>query len=322
MKLDNDKVVVVTVTYNSSQYLKRQIEALMRSTVQIEKIVVVDNKSNDEHWKNVRKMALDNSKIDLLRQEENLGGAGGFEKGVEYVLEKYPLYNWLWIMDDDAFPREDCLENLLKYKNIENVGCLSPMIYGVELQEYQYYHPKNASKFLNSNIAVTTNIKTLAEITPIEINAFVGPLVKLSVVKKIGVPDGKLFIYGDDREYTYRITREYKMYLVRDAVINHRDEVMENGKINPKGIWKEYYHYRNSALFIKKYKKTILQEKIGEMLLVKDAIRTSMSTLKHARYKKYRVIRIECVWHGLWDGFAGKSGKTIDPVQFNEKYIH
>lgn len=322
MKIENEKVVVVTVTYNSSQFLRRQVESLRKSTIPVDKIVVVDNKSNDEHWDNVKKIALDNAKIDLLRQTDNLGGAGGFEKGVEYVLEKYSDYDWMWIMDDDAFPREDCLEKLLKFKDVNNLGCLSPMIYGVELKEYQYYHPKNASKFLNSNIAVTTDIKELSEITPIEINAFVGPLVKLSVVKKIGVPDGKLFIYGDDREYTYRITRSFKMFLVRDAVINHRDEVMDNGKINPKGIWKEYYHYRNSVLFIRKYKRTTLQEIIGELLLVKDAVRTSLSTLKHTRYRHYRGIRIRCVWKGLGDGLFGKSGKSIDPVEFNKKYIH
>lgn len=98
MKIENEKVVVVTVTYNSSQFLRRQVESLKKSTIPVDKIVVVDNKSNDEHWDNVKKIALDNAKIDLLRQTDNLGGAGGFEKGVEYVLEKYSDYDWMWIM--------------------------------------------------------------------------------------------------------------------------------------------------------------------------------------------------------------------------------
>ena len=80
--------------------------------------------------------------------------------------------------------------------------------------------------------------------------------------------------------------------------------------------------YRNSVLFIRKYKRTTSQEIIGELLLVKDAVRTSLSTLKHTRYRHYRAIRIRCVWKGLGDGLFGKSGKSIDPVEFNKKYIH
>lgn len=58
MKIENEKVVVVTVTYNSSQFLRRQVESLKKSTIPVDKIVVVDNKSNDEHWDNVKKNCI------------------------------------------------------------------------------------------------------------------------------------------------------------------------------------------------------------------------------------------------------------------------
>ena len=32
MKIENEKVVVVTVTYNSSQFLRRQVESLKKSS--------------------------------------------------------------------------------------------------------------------------------------------------------------------------------------------------------------------------------------------------------------------------------------------------
>lgn len=315
-----DRVIVVTVTYNSSHYLEKQIKAIVKSTYPVEKIVVVDNNSNKNHKIAINDLKNIFSQMDVLSQNENLGGAGGFEKGINHILEKYPDCDWVWIMDDDAYPAPDCLDRLLCNSCLPNTGCLSPMIYGVELKEYQYYHPKNASKFLNSNTAVTTNINKLDNTTSIEIDAFVGPLVKMKVVKEIGVPDGSLFIYGDDREYTYRITRKYNMYLIKNAIINHRDEVMPNGQVNPKGLWKEYYHYRNNFLFIRKYKKNNVNGIVGEILLIKDAVKTTLSTIKHSCYKNYRMIRIKCIWKGVVDGFKGKGGKTIDPQKFVKYY--
>ena len=35
--------------------------------------------------------------------------------------------------------------------------------------------------------------------------------------------DGSLFIYGDDSEYTRRVSGKHKLYLIRDAVIDHQD---------------------------------------------------------------------------------------------------
>lgn len=315
-QINEISVIAVTVTYNSSNFLRRQLEALALSTVQLYKIVVIDNYSNDEHREAILKLSKQYNNVLVVRQNENLGGAGGFEKGVEYAISNYPKNEWIWIMDDDAFPKQDCLEKLIKFKDMENVGCLAPMIYGVELGEYQYYHHKIATRFLNSHYAATTNINEQNECIKIEIDAFVGPLIKTKVIRNIGFPEGKLFIYGDDKEYTYRITRKYNMFLIRDAIINHRDDVTMDGKVNAKGLWKEYYHFRNDCLFIKKYSKNRCYCIIGELLLMKDAFRATLSTIKHNRYAKYRKLRIECIWRGVFAGIAGISGKVINPQDF------
>ncbi len=72
----------------------------------------------------------------------------------------------------------------------------------------------------------------------IDANAFVGPLVSANAIKDIGIANGGLFIYGDDTEYTYRLTRKYKMIVVKSAVINHRD-VFASGTFNPSAWWKQ-----------------------------------------------------------------------------------
>lgn len=232
---DKDIIIVSTVTYNSNHFLRRLVEAVSKQTYTVKKVVAVDNASTQEHREKNRQLASEFPFLEIIESSENLGGAGGFEKGITYILNQRYKCDWIWIMDDDAFPREDCLEKLLEHRDLDDAGALCPLIFGVELQKFQLYHHKNKNKFLNLDIRAVNSVEEMPEIVQIETNAFVGPLVKMNVVEAIGVPDGSLFIYGDDTEYMYRISRKYKVYLVKSAVINHRDVIQKENTVNPKG---------------------------------------------------------------------------------------
>lgn len=307
---EKDKVIVVTVTYNSSNYLKRLLKSLRRSDYHIFKIIIVDNNSNKSHANAIDNMCKEYLECDLLRLKNNLGGAGGFEEGVKYAIKNYSC-DWIWLMDDDAFPRTECLSNLLKYKNLDNVGCLAPIIYGVEWKKFQLYHHKRVTKYLNDGVALTDDLSKIKNCVKFDTDAFVGPLIRARVIKDIGYPDGSLFIYGDDREYTYRLTRKYDMYLIKDAIINHRD-TMDNDI----GIWKTYYKYRNKFLFINKYKKGNISEKIGKILVFKEMMIDLLKVIIKNKYKNNKIKYVKYMNKALIDGLNNKTGKVVDPANF------
>lgn len=311
-----DRVIVCTVTYNSSGFLDRLVKAVSSQSVMVEKIVAVDNASSDEHANKNRLLAEEFPRLEIVHSKENLGGAGGFQKGIEHILEKNYAFDWVWIMDDDAFPREDCLENLLKYKQLDGMGALCPLIYGVELKRYQLYHHTRVNKYLNRYVRVAENVEELDPATRIEANAFVGPLVKRTVVEDVGIPDGSLFIYGDDTEYIYRISRKYAVYLIRDAVINHRDVINAVDEFNLSILWKVYYQYRNRLLFIEKYNTSSINGIIGKVLVLRDVSKEMLHTVKTPKYKGYRIIRLKCLYKAIGDAMKKRSGKIIDPAEF------
>lgn len=312
-----DKVILVTVTYNSSQYLKRLLEAVDKQTVKLEKMIIVDNNSNQEHKLNLKNYVGQYSFVEVLTSLENLGGAGGFEKGINYVIENYE-YDWIWVMDDDAFPKEDCLENLLKYSQNTQIGILAPIIFGLELQKYQLFHHKKLSKYLNKDIPISDSIKEIGNTTKIDANAFVGPLINKRAIEKLGVPDGKLFIYGDDTEYTYRISRYYEVLLIKDAIIYHRDIIADVSTFNAQTLWKTYYMYRNRLLFINKYGHGF-GKVIGKMFVYLEIQKRIIGTLIKSKYKGNRRARLKCLRRAWQDGNKNISGKTIDPQEFNKK---
>lgn len=313
------KVVAVTVTYNSSDLLKRCVDALLMQTYIIDKIIIVDNNSSAEHKEQIESIVKEAETVEAIFMDENLGGAGGFEKGMRYAAQNYDA-DWYWIMDDDAFPTENCLEKLLKHSDLPDIGCLTPLIYGVDNQAFQLYHHKKIIKFSSTDKTIYKQYEKVPEVSKIEANAFVGPLISKVAVNKIGFPDGGLFIYGDDTEYTHRIfCNGLNVYLIKEAVINHRDVLLANSN-NYKAWWKAYYMFRNRVMFVDEFNKTSLGKFMGKMFVKSRLFKMSVKARLRRMPKKYKKLRIKMLKQAYADGKKGISGKTIDPVVFNRQF--
>lgn len=311
-----DRIVAITVTFNDYDYLEKSLCALRKQTIQIHKIVVVDNCSNEE---NKRKLLIQqNEQTDILWLNENKGGAGGFEEGMRYAREQYDP-DWYWLMDADAYPREDCAEKLLAHKAYcDDIGILAPLIYGIDLKEYQFYHHKRMSRFLYRDIQIYHSYDEISDVSFIEADAFVGPMISKRAVKDVGIANGSLFIYGDDVEYTYRVFQKYRILLVRDAVMMHRDQPV-NGVQNPNNWWKDYYTFRNRVQFVKEYNKNTIACMAGLCLLCLRLIKELIRTYRMPYFKSMKRMRRRLLIQGMRDGISGIGGKTVDPLAFKEK---
>lgn len=306
-------IIAVTVTYNSSNYLRRCIESLENQTFNIKSIIVVDNNSRSDEKEKIHEIVSCYNNVNLLELKENTGGAGGFESGMKKALEENP--DWVWIMDDDAHPRKNCLEELLKYKDYPNVGCICPAIFGDELNEFQIYHHKKMTRLFR-DIPAYKSFNEFPEFFQVDANAFVGPLISIDTIKNVGVADGGLFIYGDDTEYIYRISQKYKVIVVKNAIINHRDVVYTTETVNPNTWWKDYYMYRNRFLFNSKYAVSNFQKCAVSLRLRFEVFIKIWSTRLRKKFKGYRKIRISLLKAAIKDGSAEKYGKTIDPAKY------
>lgn len=309
-------VIAITVTYNRIDKLINTVKSLENQEKEVDKIIIVDNCSNEKNKEGLRIIEKNSDKIEVIWLEENLGGAGGFYIGMEHALEKYDP-NWYWIMDDDAYPTNNCLFELMKYKEkLKDIGFLAPAIYGIDNKKYQMYHHKLLSKYKVNDITAVDDYNSLKEITNIEANAFVGPIFPRNVIKELGLPDKDLFIYGDDTEYTYRITRKYKGYLIKNAIINHQDPPYVGKVVAPSAWWKEYYMFRNRFLFVNKFEKNLFNKSIAKIYLILHLAKRILATMIKNHYKNYRKIRVNILSKAILDGINNKSGKTIDPVEY------
>ncbi|PMD68830.1 glycosyltransferase family 2 protein [Companilactobacillus nuruki] len=283
------KVCAVVVTYNRLELLKKCLESLFKQTIRVRHVLVINNKSTDgtEEYLN----GLTNKNLIVKNMMRNFGGAKGFSEGVRLAYERTDD-DFVWIMDDDTFPNEDCLEELLKGDN----------------------KLKNSYGFLCSNARwkdnSSTNIPEVSNnwgekiddgLVSVNTATFVSILVPRRIIKELGIPTAELFIWGDDTEYTTRISSKYSSYFVtKSKVLHYTENNLSNMTIVNDSfdrIKRYTFMFRNLIYIDRKYKskRKAIRRIISEVLMVPSIIRYG---------KDHRFYRIVAVLKGIFQGMV------------------
>lgn len=243
MEILKDKLAVVLVTYNRLAFIKQIYESIKNQTKKPDKIIIVNNSSTDGtlEW---LEQTQKNDNMLLFITQPNLGSSGG-----QYTAFKtaYELgYEWIWEMDDDVLPRPDCLEILWKYRQENTI--IAPLRYTKEGEVFY----NEIIKFNHTNIfktfweIVTDSSILNKEIQFVEGLTFEGAFFHRSLIQKIGLPDKRIFIFGDDTDFCIRATRAgFKLALIPNAKMDRLLTVNYNQQIHTP---KRYYIMRNQML--------------------------------------------------------------------------
>ncbi len=233
-------VVAVVVTYNRKELLLSCLERLVQQDYNCD-ILVVDNGSTDGTSEYISKM-ISTQSILYENTGKNLGGAGGFNYGLKKAVNYG--YKYAWIMDDDTFPFENTLDELMNADEQLNgeYGFLSSVALWTDgsmcKMNYQRISPfKLIDQVPNSLIKIS-------------MASFVSFFVNTDVIKKVGLPISDFFIWADDLEYSRRISMKYDCYLVPMSRVEHH--MASNNKVGIEAesddrLWRYKYLYRNEV---------------------------------------------------------------------------
>ena len=210
MNSKDQKIVAVLLTHNRKEVLQKGLKGLFSQTYPLEKIIIVDSVSTDGTYE----MLLDKGiicrpEIRYVRLNENKGPSGGFAEAIKYAQEEDP--GWVWILDDDIVPKKDCLEKLLKYRDISQ--CIAP------------YRDDKTVPFFNPVVGVTSHSKRLSFETGKDVVftntcCFEGMLLHVDLIKKAGVPDERFFQVNGDTVYGFVLSLYTNIVHVKRAVIH------------------------------------------------------------------------------------------------------
>lgn len=248
-------VYALVVTYNRKALLIECLNAILAQSRMPDKIVVIDNASTDGTNELFCKGGMFGGQIfQYIKTDKNSGGAGGFYLGIK---QTYSECDYIWLMDDDTIPNPHTLKGLCD--SFEQVGgkvsFFASTVFGPKGE------PMNLPAIDNS---VTENgyadwyFNLDKQMVKIKSATFVSLLINTEAVRAVGLPLDWYFIWGDDTEYTLRLTKYYgPAYFTAQSNVLHKrfnaKTLSIRNEENESRIKMYFYFYRNMLITIEAY---------------------------------------------------------------------
>lgn len=301
-------LTAVIVTYNRKELLSQNIEMLLKQTMTVDSIIIVDNCSSDGTYEYLKNCGWTTKPFLYLKTETNIGGAGGFYTGVKAAYEAGA--DWIVLMDDDGrMADEHTMEILYRAARKlydENRGerklFVNALVQKGELLSFKIDHMYTV---VEAMMAAKNGLIEGAA------NPFNGTLISRELVSDIGYPKKEFFIKGDEVDYKQRAldAGAYVGTVTEAKYIHPRPETVEKTVLGVKvpffveAPWKEYYAARNFTYMYKlqEWYKGILFELIFVKLLAVISLKC----------KKMETIKM--LFKGVYDGWKGNLGVKVKP---------
>ena len=281
------EVIAIVVTYNRLSLLKECISRLLSLECDV---LIIDNASTDGTKEYVSGLT-GNGSIVYYNTGKNLGGAGGFNIGLRKGVELG--YKYLWIMDDDTYVQDDTLKALLSsaQETKDDFGWLS----SVALWKDQSICNMNLQRRgINAKVDISEKHLTSAIMA-----TFVSLFIKAETVRQYGLPIKEFFIWSDDLEYTRRISKQEKCYVVTDSRVIHW--MNSNNKVGIENdsddrMERYKYLYRNEVYVFKRE---------GIRGLAYIIVRNLLHTIRiMVSDKPQKVDKIRIIWKSFLNGLG------------------
>jgi len=239
-------------TYNRKDLLAVCLEALLRQTRPLDEVLVVDNASSDGTAEMVTEKF--GSRVTYLRLPENAGSSGGFYRGMEWAFERG--HDWIWCMDNDAAPDDDCLQKLL------DAPCPGDVPVAARLCARR--EPESGKPYAEAGIVDAENQSqwNLSEkgwshfegkVLAVDVAPWGGLLVEARAARQTRAEWRDMFTWFDDYLFSYELRKEGRILFVADAKMAHPphrlrsvlDRKHGGERLVARQFWKAYYDFRN-----------------------------------------------------------------------------
>ena len=229
------KLSIVIVNYNVKHFLEQCLKSVYQAIQNIEaEVFVVDNNSIDGSQDMVRSSFLD---VKLIANSKNTGFSTANNQAIKESKGEYVL-----LLNPDTVVPENCFQALLEFadQTPDLGGCGIPMYdgqgnylpeskRGLPTPEVAFYKMIGLNKlFPKSKKFGKYHLGYLAHDQNHEVEILAGAfmLIRKKVLDKIGLLDENFFMYGEDIDLSYRITKAgwKNYYFAGSRIIHYKGE--------------------------------------------------------------------------------------------------
>ena len=228
------KLSVVILNYNVQYFLEQCLLSVKRALINIDsEIIVIDNNSEDDSCQMVKERFPE---ITLIQNSENVGFSKANNQAVKVAQGDY-----VCILNPDTAVAEDTFtKTLTHFESHENVGALGIHLIdgtGNFLPESKRNVPTPSASLykivgLSGKASYYAKHIDKDQSGPVDILVGAFMLMKRSVYEEADGFDEDYFMYGEDIDLSYKITKlGYQNYYFGDAdVLHYKGESTQKDK--------------------------------------------------------------------------------------------
>jgi glycosyltransferase involved in cell wall biosynthesis len=290
-------------TFNRPEVLKKTLEKILQQTHPPDSVLIVDNGNLQETRK-----VLDyfpHFELTYHPMKTNTGPAGASAFAFTKLVQEGN--DWIYWGDDDNPPQlPDTLERVL------NIAVNSdPDVAGVGAVGARFNWKTGESVRVPNE-----TLKGIIEVDTIGGNSHL--ILRSEAIRKVGVPDERLFFGYYEPEYCLRIRKAgYRLQVDGELMwryreLNRRLDVKRQRNYLPvytyDFIWRRYYRTRN---YIFMMRNTFHRPDLARRETLKGVVRMILSWSRGLKYGA-KFTQLQSL--GILDGYRKRTGKTIVPV--------
>ncbi|MFO7721802.1 MAG: glycosyltransferase family 2 protein, partial [Bacteroidales bacterium] len=298
---------VIIVNYNVCHFLEQCLLSVDAACKDIEtEVIVIDNNSVDGSVAMVREKF---PSVQMIANGENVGFSRANNQGIRLSQGRYILLlNPDTIVEADTFAK--CLEFMDSHDDAGGLGVYMVDGKGEFLPESKRSLPTPdvafykifglSSLFPRSKRFGKYHLGFLDKHQTHEVDVLSGAFMMLrkETLDKTGLLDETFFMYGEDIDLSYRITRAgYKNYYFPDTrIIHYKGESTRKSSINYVFIF-----YQAMIIFSKKHFSGKNARLFSAMIHLAIYFRASMAVARRTFMKlAYPLTDIGLLWGGIW----------------------
>lgn len=251
--MEEKKIGIVTVLYNSGKVLDDFFDSLKRQTFRNFILYVVDNLSPDNSLEKAKELASSCSfETKFIANDQNYGAAKGNNQGIIAAL--YDNCDYVLLTNNDVVLENNSIEELYKGLQETKADMAASKIYLYNSKRL-WYAGGTFNNFNNNVVHFGYNkedCKKYSSIRQVSYAPTTFILIASSVFYDVGLIDEKYFAYYEDTDFVYRCQKlKKRLFYIPSSTIQHKESVC-TGK---RSDFFYRYIYRNRVYFTSKHRK-------------------------------------------------------------------
>jgi len=299
------RTAIIILNWNSGEMTAECIRSLLSMTASDYEIIVVDNGSKDGSADYLQEQF---PSITILRQDHNLGFAGGCNAGIKFALERGMKY--LLPLNNDTVVNPDFLSELERVaEEHTRAAMISPKIY--------FWDPPEQLWWAGGDFSLWTGIPKSIGRRALDLGQFdVGRqlawatgcavLIRCDVLREVGVFDERFSSYAEDLDLSLRVRKAgYEIWYGPTAKLWHMEGAATRKNVGEQ--MRKFSATRNSLYVMYKHANLMQWITFIPNFIVRHmAFYIALSLVRADFRSAWAVIRGVVAFPGMW--YRAKQG--------------